>query len=107
MAAVDAEGTRKWYPFDGDCEYSVPLGRGMEYVEGKIHVYSSNSPCLGAALPTEAEHYISFCDKGHVISSLSPLLREEISVNRGNKPLTSLIRDDLLHETAEVLPHIV
>ena len=35
MAAVGAEGNRKWHPFDGDCEYSVPLGRGMEYVEGK------------------------------------------------------------------------
>ena len=32
MAAVGAEGNRKWYPFDGDCEYSVPLGRGMEYI---------------------------------------------------------------------------
>ena len=50
----------------------------MEYVEGKID--SSNSPCLGGALhlldvagsgATDAEHY-SFCDKGHVILSLSP-----------------------------------
>ena len=52
------------------------------------------------------EHYISFCDKGHVIPSLSPppLLREEISVNTVNKLLIPLIRDDLrsLHETAEV-----
>ena len=23
MAAVGAEGNRKWYPFDGDCEFSV------------------------------------------------------------------------------------
>ena len=65
MAAVGAEGNKVWYPFDGDCEYSVPLGRGMEYVEGKID--SSNSPCLGAALhlldveASGAEHYISFC----------------------------------------------
>ena len=60
---------------------TIPLGRGMEYVEGKID--SSNSPCLGAALlihlldvegsgAAEAEHYISFRDKGHVIPSLSP-----------------------------------
>ena len=50
-------------------------------MEGKID--SSNSPSLGAALQlldvvgsgaTEAEHYISFSDKGHVIPSLSPLL---------------------------------
>ena len=109
MAAVSAVGNRKWYPFDGDCEYSVPLGRGMKYVEGKIE--SSDSPCLGAALQlfdvvgsgaAEAKHY---CDKGLVIPSLFPLLREEISVNAVNKPLTPLIRDDLraLHETAEVV----
>ena len=76
MAAVSVEGNRKWFPFDGDCEYSVPLGRGMEHVEGKID--SSNSPCLGAALhlldvagsgATDAKHYISFWDKGHVIPS--------------------------------------
>ena len=51
-----------------------------------------------------------FLDKGHVITSLSPLLREEISVNAVNKLLTSLIRDDLrsFHETKRLqLPQIV
>ena len=47
MAILGAEGTKRWYPFEGGCEDSVLEGGGMELVEGRACMDAEVYRCVG------------------------------------------------------------
>ena len=90
MTALGAEGTRKWYPFEGGGEGSVLEGVRMEIVGGRVctdaELYGRDG--VGSGSTTEAVGH-SLPEEDLPVS-LSPLFKEELGVTT---TLTPLIRN--------------
>ena len=90
MTALGAEGTRKWYPFEGGGEGSVLEGVRMEIVGGRVctdaELYGRDG--VGSGSTTEAVGH-SLPEEDLQVS-LSPLFKEELGVTT---TLTHLIRN--------------
>ena len=118
MAAGGADSTRRWYPYEGESEWSVMQGMGMECVECAAYIPGWDVVASG---DTESEPGVCPLEKG-IVPVLSPwearvesepvvcpLMASILSpLEAGvDSPLTPLIRNFpsvVCHRSCQIVP---